>query len=135
VRRCNMYKLIIGNVRITVLGDGVSREQAATMARQAITAASQQGKLLSHVEISAGEYGPEIKTTEKIGHKVIRKTIKQSMLDGIYASAREKLFPNDAFTGKDAWFDGDTGQEWHGEMVDEARNELIEKLELWIKTL
>lgn len=108
-----MYKLIIGNVRITVLGDGVSREEAATMARQAIATASQQGKLLSHIEISADDNGPEVKTTEKVGHKIIRKTIRQSMLDGINQSAREKLYPNDTFIGKDAWFDGDTGQEWH----------------------
>lgn len=130
-----MYKMIIGNVRITVIGDGINRDQAASMARQAIASASHQGKLLSHIEITAGEYGPETKTTEKIGHKVIRKTIKQSMLDGIHAAVREKLFPNDNFTNKDAWFDGDTGQEWHGEMVDEARNEIIQKLESWIKTI
>ncbi|MDR3565247.1 MAG: hypothetical protein P4N59_27940 [Negativicutes bacterium] len=130
-----MYKLIIGNVRITVLGDDVTHEQAATMARQAIAAASRQGKLLSHIEISTGEYGPEIKTSEKVGHKVVRKTIKQSMLDSIHTAAREKLFPNNAFTSKDSWFDGDTGQEWSGEMVSDAREELITKLEVWIKTV
>ena len=64
-------------------------------------------KLLSHIEISAGEYGPEAKTTEKSGQRILRKTIQQSMLDGIYAAAREKLFPNNAFTSKDSWFDGD----------------------------
>jgi len=130
-----MYKLIIGNVRISVLADNIDHEHAATLARQAIIAASQQGKLLSNIEIDCSEYGPEIKTTEKIGHKVVRKTIKQSMLDGIHAAAREKLFPNNAFAAKDSWFDGDTGQDWYGESVELTRQELLAKLESWIKTV
>ena len=44
-----MYKLIIGNVRVTVDNDSIKREQAAAYAKQAIAAAGQQGKLLSHV--------------------------------------------------------------------------------------
>lgn len=130
-----MYKLIIGNVRITVLGEDINRDQAAILARQAIAEASRQGKLLSHVEISSGEYGPEVKINEKVGHKVNRKTIKQSMLDSVYAAARERLFPNNAFASKDSWFDGDTGQEWFGEAVDTAREEVMAKLEAWIKTV
>lgn len=130
-----MYKLIIGNVRVTVLGDDINRDQAATMVRQAIAAASRQGKLLSHVEICSGEYGPEIKTSEKTGHKVVRKTIKQSMLDSAHAAVRERLFPSNAFTSRDSWFDGDTGQEWFGDSVDLAREEIMVKLEAWIKTV
>jgi hypothetical protein len=130
-----MYKLIIGNVRVTVSGDDINRDQAATMVRQAIAAASRQGKLLSHIEISSGEYGPELKTSEKVGHKVIRKTIKQSMLDSIHTAVKEKLFPNNAFASRDSWFDGDTGQEWFGESVDLARDEIMVKLEAWMKTV
>ena len=129
-----MYKLIIGNVRISVLDENINVDHAATMAREAITTAAKHGKLLSQIEISSGEYGPEIETTEKLGHKVVRKTIKQSMVDGVISAAREKLFPNNAFTSKDSWFDGDTGQEWHGDTVNEARDDIMEKLEAWLKT-
>lgn len=130
-----MYKLIIGNVRVTVLDEEIGRDQAAAVARQALADASRQSKLLSHIEISLGEYGTEIKTTEKHGHKVSRKTIKQSMADAIYSAAREKLYPNSAFVSKDTWFDSDTGQEWFGESVDVAREEVLAKLEQWIKTV
>jgi hypothetical protein len=130
-----MYKLIIGNVRITVLGDDISREDAAAIARQTVASASRQGKLLSHIEISSGENGLETTVTEKAGHKVLKKTIKQSMLDAICAAAREKLYPSSAFANKDSWFDGDTGQEWYGESVDLTREEILAKLEEWIKTV
>jgi len=130
-----MYKLIIGNVRVTVLSEDINRDQVTTMVRQALATASRQGKLLSHIEISSGEYGPELKTSEKIGHKVVRKTIKQSMLDSMHIAVREKLFPNNAFANRDSWFDGDTGQEWFGEAVDLAREEIMAKLEAWMKTV
>ncbi|MBP2653887.1 MAG: hypothetical protein H6Q73_1456 [Firmicutes bacterium] len=130
-----MYKLIIGNVRISVFDENISREQAASMARQAFQQASRQGKVLSHIEISAGEYGPEINTTEKAGHRITRKTIKQSLMDAIYSAAREKLYPTNAYTSQNTWFDTDTGQEWYGETVDVARNEAMQELEKWLKTM
>ena len=129
-----MYKLIIGNVRVTVNDDSIKRDQAAVLVRQAINAAAEQGKLLSHIDISQGEAGPEILTTERVGCRSIRKTLKQSMLDGICAAAREKLFPSTAFTQKDMWFDGDTGQDWTGEPVRQAREELISDFEEWLKS-
>ena len=52
-----MYKLIIGNVRVSV-DDSIGREEAATIARQQVAIAAQQGKLLSHVEINPGDDGP-----------------------------------------------------------------------------
>ena len=130
-----MYKLIIGNVRVTVNDDSIKREQAAAYAKQAITAANHQGKLLSHVELSAGPDGIEVASTEKAGCRMIRKTIKQSMLDGILDAAKEKLYPTGTFSQKDLWFDGETGQEWRGVEVDTARAEVLAKLEEWIKSV
>lgn len=130
-----MYKLIVGNVRVTVYGDNIPRSEAATAAKQAIAAASKQNKLLSHVEISAGDTDLEIKTTEKVGAKVAKKTLKQSMLDSLHAAIQEKLYPTSAFTKADVWFDGDTGQEWRGVEVDTARSEIMAKFTEWLKTL
>jgi len=127
-----MYKLIIGNVRITV-ADDIDRFEATTLAREAVAAAAKQGKMISHIEISAGDAGPRVETTEKTGGRPARKTIKQSMLDAVRAAAREKLYPTSVFAAKDTWFDSDTGQEWYGQQVDETRAEIIAKLEAWTK--
>jgi len=130
-----MYKLIIGNVRITVSDDKIGREQAATAARQAIVAAQSQGKIISHIAINIGETGLEVKHTEKIGHRVTRKTIKQSMLDGMHYAINEKLYPSGNYSNKDSWFDSDTGQEWRGSEVDNTRDDLVAKFEAWMKTI
>ena len=126
-----MYKLIIGNVRITVSDDTISHEQAATVARQTISSAHNQGKTLSHIEISMGETGLSVIPTEKSGHRATRKTIKQSMLDGMHAAIQEKLYPTDTFSNKDLWFDGDTGQEWTGIAVVDAKEEVMKAFEEW----
>lgn len=130
-----MYKLIIGNVRITVSDDTIGREQAATAARQAISIAQTQGKSISHIEVSDGEAGLEVKTTERAGSRVSRKTIKHSMLDGMCSAIHEKLYPSGNFSNKDVWYDGDTGQEWHGSEVDNTRDDLAAKFEAWMKTI
>ncbi|HMM20151.1 MAG TPA: hypothetical protein PKA10_05375 [Selenomonadales bacterium] len=127
-----MYKLIIGNVRVSV-DDSIGREEAAAIARQQVAIAAQQGKLLSHVEIDPGDDGPEIKLTERAGGRLAKKTLKQSMLDGILSAAQEKLYPTHMFANKDTWFDVDTGQEWYGGEVDAAREEMLAKLEAWTK--
>jgi len=134
-RRCHMYKLIIGNIRITVSDDTIGRDQAAAAARQAISIAQSQGKSLSHIAVSIGEEGLEVKQTEKAGHRASRKTIKHSMLDGMHYAIQEKLYPSGNFSNKDVWFDSDTGQEWHGSEVDTTRDELVEKFEEWMKTI
>ena len=130
-----MYKLIIGNVRITVSDDTIGREQAATAARQTISIAQSQGKNISHIAITAGEDGLEVKSTEKVGHRVSRKTIKHSILDGMRYAIQEKLYPSGNFSSKDSWFDSDTGQEWRGSEVDTTRDELVERFEEWMKTI
>lgn len=128
-----MYKLIIGNVRISVLDDNIKRPEATNAAKKAIAAASQKGKLLSLVEVTSGPDGLEVTTTEKTGVKFARKTLKQSMMDGIYVAAKEKFYPTSAFTQKDIWFDTDTGQEWVGREVDIVKEEVLKELESWIK--
>ncbi|AJQ27202.1 MULTISPECIES: hypothetical protein [Pelosinus] len=130
-----MYKLIIGNIRITVSDDTISHEQATSAARQSISAAQAQGKVLSHIEISKGETGLEVTPTEKSGHRTSRKTIKQSLLDGMHTAIQEKLYPTGTFSNKDLWYDGDTGQEWSGEAVQVAREEVVEEFEKWMKTV
>lgn len=130
-----MYKLIIGNIRITVSDDKISREQAAAAARQSILTAQSQGKIISHIAINAGETGLEVKHTEKIGHRVTRKTIKHSMLDGMHYAINEKLYPSGNYSNKDSWFDSDTGQEWRGSEVDNTRDDLVAKFEAWMKTI
>lgn len=130
-----MYKLIIGNIRITVSDDTISREQAATAARQAISLAQDQGNVISHIGISVGETGLEVKTTEKAGHRISRKTLVRSMLDSMHSAIQEKLYPSGNFSNKDSWFDSDTGQEWRGPEVDTTRDELVEKFEEWMKTI
>ncbi len=129
-----MYKLIIGNVRVTVEDDAIDRLEAAALAREAVAAAARRGKLISHIEIGAGDEGPRIEVTERTVSATTRKTVRQSMLDGVCAAAREKLFPTHAYAAKDTWIDADTGQEWHGGSVDEARQEIMAKLEEWVKT-
>lgn len=128
-----MYKFIIGNVRITVDDDDITHDQAIRAARQAIQAASGQGKLLSHIELSRTEDGIDAATTERVGSKMLRKSLKQSMLDAVLSVAQEKLNPTDTYTSKDAWFDSDTGQEWHGGEVASLREEVLAKLETWVK--
>ncbi|MBU2701470.1 hypothetical protein Ga0466249_002586 [Sporomusaceae bacterium BoRhaA] len=131
-----MYKLIIGTVRVTVTDDNMSREQAATLAKQAIAKASSHNKLLSHVEISSNEDAePEVKATEKAGCKLMRKSIKQSIIDTIEAAVQEKVCPSGAFVNRELWYDNDTGQEWRGAEVDTARSEIYAKFDSWLKTL
>lgn len=130
-----MYKLVIGNVKITVEEDDIRREDAVRLAKQAISEAGKRGKFLSSVEIRPGAAGLEAQTVEKTGAKAVRKTIKQSMADGIITAAKEKLYPISPYAQKDAWTDSDTGQEWRGAEVETARSEIISKLEEWNKSL
>jgi hypothetical protein len=130
-----MYKLIIGNVKVTVEDDSFDRQEAAALARRTVAEAARRGKLLSHIGISAGEEGPKIEISERAVSATTRKTIRQSMLDAVCAAAREKLFPTHIYAAQDTWLDVDTGQEWYGEIVNETRDEIMAKLDAWLKTL
>ena len=74
-------------------------------------------------------------TTEKTGLRTTRKTLKESMIDGIYVAIKENFYPSSAFTQKDYWFDSDTGQEWHGLCVTDAKDELFKSLEKWASSI
>lgn len=130
-----MYKFIIGNVRISVVDDDISHDQAINTARQAILTAGNQNKLLSHIEINKSEDGIEVNTTERSGAKMLRKSLKQSVLDSMFATMQTKLNPTDSFTNKDIWYDNDTGQEWRGAEVAEIRQDLLSKFEEWYKNV
>ena len=130
-----MYKLVIGNVRINVAEDNISRNDAIQAAKKAIAEAGRKGKILSSVHIRLGSCGLETDTTEKTGAKAVRKTIKHSMADGMLAAVKEKLSPSSPYGQKDVWVDGDTGQEWRGSEVETSRDELIAKFEEWLKTV
>lgn len=131
-----MYKLIIGNTRVTVLSDSIKSDQAAAAARETISIANKKGKSLSLIEISLDDSeNLQVNTTERAAGKTIRKTIKQSMLDGVNNAIREKLFPTDTFTPKDVWYDSDTGQEWHGDMVNSAKEEVLKAFEEWASSI
>jgi hypothetical protein len=128
-----MYKLIMGNTRITVLSDNIKNNRAALAAREALAAAERKGNLLSHIEISLDESGNiQVNTTEKSHGKISRKTLKQSMLDGMSLAIQEKFFPSSGFTQKDIWYDNDTGQEWYGEECSLAREAIMKKFVEWI---
>jgi hypothetical protein len=130
-----MYKLVIGNVKVTVADDNIERNDAIQSAKKAIAAAGRQGKILNHVEIRMGATDIEVEVTEKTGVKAVRKTIKQSIADSMLAAVRDKLCPSSPYAQKDIWVDGDTGQEWRGAEVDTARSEMMSKFEDWLKTL
>lgn len=126
-----MYKLILGNVRITVSDDTIPQGQAAAAARKAINEATQHGKLLSYIEIRNTDLGLDVLTTEKDGCRSARKTLRQSMLDAMVATVKEKLYSVNAYSNKDDWFDSDTGQEWCGNSVSDTKDELLKEFEKW----
>lgn len=130
-----MYKLVIGNVKVTVLDDDIDRSEAIREAKNAIAAAGRQGKLLSNVEIGVIGGEIEVETTEKAGASVARKTLKHSMADGILAAVREKLCPSSPYAQKDLWVDIDTGQEWRGSEVDNTREQVLKAFEEWTSSL
>lgn len=138
-----MYKFIIGNVRITVIDDTISKNAAINTARQAIAVANNQNKSLSHIELNLLDDSIETITTERGGSKLLRKNIKQSMLDAMLSAVKEKLYPTDTFSTQDTintsstsslWYDEETGQEWHGIDVTTARDNLLAQFEDWYKS-
>lgn len=126
-----MYRLILGNIRVTVTDDSITREQATAAARQAIAAANQQGRLLSHIEMYATSDGIDVKISEKAGNRSSRKTLKQSLLDSMHAAVKEKLYPANAYHDDNVWFDSETGQEWHGESITETKDEILQSFKDW----
>lgn len=131
-----MYKLIIGNVRVSVTDDSITHVQAIQAARKAIAAALTDNKYLSHIELL--QNGDEIETvvTERTGSTGGKKTLKQSMLDSIIQNITEKLLPPaESMTRSDYWQDSETGQEWRGSEVKELRRQMADKLADLVKNM
>jgi hypothetical protein len=126
-----MYKLIIGNVRITIHDDAIARDKAIAAAQEAVQKAGRAGKPLSQIDIFQTDDGVSVKTTEKAGARASRKTLKQSMYDSILIAAKETLASS--ATGLDSWIDDDSGQQWHGSEVEAARNQILTELCAWLK--
>lgn len=125
-----MYKLIIGNVRITVHDDATPRQTAITAAQDAVQKAGRSGKQLSQIDIYQTDAGINVKTTEKAGMRSSRKTLKQSMYDSILAAAKETLASSPSQEG---WMDDESGQQWHGVEVEATRNQILTELSAWLK--
>jgi hypothetical protein len=126
-----MYKLIIGNVRVTVHDDATPRPAAIAAAQDAVQKAGRTGKQLSQIDVYQTEDGVRVKTTEKVGTRSNRKTLKQSMYDSVLAAAKETL--KSGGSGHDTWFDDDSGQQWHGTEVESVRNQIFAELSAWLK--
>lgn len=126
-----MYKLIIGNTRVTVHDDTISRMAAVAAAQEAVQSAARSGKQLSQIDIQQTADGLHVDTVEKSGIRSCRKTVKQSMIDCIITSASETLCANG--TSSDNWLDPDSGQQWHGSEVETVRKQLLASLDAWSK--
>ena len=126
-----MYKLIIGNVRITVHDDATPRQTAITAAQDAVQKSGRLGKQLSQIEIYQTGDGLNVKTTEKAGSRASRKTLKQSMYDSILSAAKETLTAGGS--SQDSWIDDESGQQWHGVEVEATRNQILTELSACLK--
>ncbi|MDU4960724.1 MAG: hypothetical protein E6X17_08685 [Sporomusaceae bacterium] len=126
-----MYKLIIGNVRISVHDDTIARNQAIIAAQDEVQKAARAGKQLSQIDIFESGDGISVKVTEKAGVRASRKTLKQSMYDSVLSAAKEILGASAA--GPDTWVDDDSGQQWHGSEVEAARSKVLTELSSWLK--
>jgi len=84
-----MYKLILGNVRITIHDDATPRDKAIAAAQEAVQKAGRTGKHLSQIDIYQTDDEISVKTTEKVGSRSSRKTLKQSMYDSVRGEEKE----------------------------------------------
>ena len=126
-----MYKLIIGNVRVTVHDDAIPRQGAIAAAQEAVQKAGRAGKHLSQIDVSQTDDGISTKIMEKTGMRAGRKTLKQSMYDSILVAAKETL--STGAGGRDTWIDDDSGQQWHGAEVESARSQVLTELTAWLR--
>jgi hypothetical protein len=126
-----MYKLILGNVRITIHDDATPRDKAIAAAQEAVQKAGRTGKHLSQIDIYQTDDEISVKTTEKVGSRSSRKTLKQSMYDSVQMAAKETLVSST--TGLDSWTDEDSGQQWHGSEVEGVRSQVLTELCAWLK--
>ena len=127
-----MYKLILGSTRITVHDDTISRAEASLCARQALKEAKSSGHQLSHIDIRQGESGLRTETTTKPQLSTARKTLHQSIRDSLVATLSDSFFPTGTFQDNRFWQDSDTGQEWSGQVVISAKEDILEEVRTWL---
>ncbi len=127
-----MYKLILGSTRITVHDDNIPRTEASLCARQALKEAKSSGHQLSHIDIRRGEKGLITETTTKPQLSTARKTLHQSIRDSLVATLSDNFFPTGTFQDNRFWQDSDTGQEWSGQVVISAKEDILEEVRTWL---
>ena len=127
-----MYKLILGSTRITVHDDTISRAEASLCARQVLKEAKSSGHQLSHIDIRQGENGLRTETTTKPQLSTARKTLHQSIRDSLVATLTDSFFPTGTFQDNRFWQDSDTGQEWSGQVVISAKEDILEEVRTWL---
>lgn len=127
-----MYKLILGNTRITVHDDHICRSDASACARQALRDARAAGKQLSHIDISLIDSGLTAEVTTKSASAVVRKTLHQSIRDSLVSTLQDSFFPSSTFQDSRYWQDSDTGQEWSGQLVLTAKEDILEEVRTWL---
>ena len=127
-----MYKLILGSTRITVHDDSISRAEASRCARQALKEARSSGQQLSHIDIRQGTSGLITETTTRPQMSAARKTLHQSIRDSLVTTLEGSFFPTGTFQDNRFWQDSDTGQEWSGELVISAKEDILEEVRAWL---
>lgn len=127
-----MYKLILGNTRVTVHDDTIRRGDATIKARQAIYEAKSDGKQLSHIDIRQEGATLTCEVTARAGKSLARKTLHQSIRDSLIATLTESFFPSSTFEDSRFWQDSDTGQEWSGQIVLVAKEDVLKEVRTWL---
>ncbi|MBP3400313.1 MAG: hypothetical protein J6K70_00910 [Selenomonadales bacterium] len=127
-----MYKLILGSTRIAVHDDNIPRAEASRCARQALQKAKSNGEQLSHIDIRQADGKLITETTTKPQVSTARKTLHQSIRDSLVATLSDNFFPTGTFQDNRFWQDSDTGQEWSGEVVISAKEDILEEVRTWI---
>lgn len=126
-----MYKLILGNTRVTVHDDHIRRSEASACARQALAEAKAGGQQLSQIDIRLTDSGLITEVTAKPHTTTIRKTLHQSIRDSLAATLSDSFFPDSTFQDSRYWQDSDTGQEWSGQLVLTAKEDILEEIRTW----
>lgn len=127
-----MYKLILGNTRVTIHDDKIRRSDATLCARQALNEAKSNGKQLSHIDIRQIDGTLTCEVTVRANSTTARKTLHQSIRDSLVATLTDSFFPASTFEDSRFWQDPDTGQEWSGQIVLVAKEDILKEVRTWL---
>lgn len=127
-----MYKLILGNTRVTVHDDKIKRGDATLRARQVLNEAKSSGKQLSHIDIRLIDGTLTCEVTARTGASLARKTLHQSIRDSLVTTLTDSFFPTNTFEDSRFWQDADTGQEWNGQIVLVAKEDILKEVRTWL---